>query len=56
MAMRMNGNLQLIGFGRWPASSGLDRALGEGRLTKFIRVTLAMAHSIGDMEIEEATS
>ena len=57
MVMKMNGNLQLKGVGRWEGHLQDETETWEkGGAQESMGVTLAVTHSIGDMEPEEATS
>ena len=56
MTMRMNGNLQLVGVGRWGHLEDMPETCDRGGTQKINGVTLTGPHSIGDMEPEEATS
>jgi hypothetical protein len=57
MVMRMNGNLQMTGVGRW--GGGISRKRQRPGIREAPKnqweVALALIHSIGDMEPESAT-
>ena len=56
MDMKMNGNLQLTGVGSWQQLQDETETWDKGGTQESMGVTLAVTHSIGDMEPEEATS
>jgi hypothetical protein len=57
MVMRMNGNLQLtgVGVGRQHHQDVIETC-NKGGTQQSMGLTVAVTHSIGDMEPEEATS
>jgi hypothetical protein len=55
MAMRMNGNLQLTGVGRWEHLQDVTEAWNKEDAQNSMGVTLAETHNIEDMEPKEAT-
>jgi hypothetical protein len=56
MAMRMNGNLQPMGVRRQGHLQKGTETSERGGAEESMGVTLAVTHSIVDMEPEEATS
>jgi len=55
-AMKMNGNLQLIGVKRWGHLQEKTETWHKGGIQESMEVTLAVTHNIGNVELEEATS
>jgi hypothetical protein len=55
MAMRMNGNLQLVGVGRKGATRGHARDLKKGRHPRINGGDLSCYSKHGDVEFEDAT-
>jgi hypothetical protein len=56
MAMRMNGNLQLMGLRRWGHLLKKTETWGKGGTQESMGVTLAVTPYTGDTEPEGATS
>ena len=56
MAMRMNGNLQLMGLRRWGHLLKKTETWGKGGTQESMGVTLAVTHNTGDMEPGEVVS
>ena len=56
MEMRMNGNLQVMGGESRRRLQDKTESWDKGGTQESMGVTLAVTHSIGDMEPEEATS
>jgi hypothetical protein len=56
MSMRMNGNLKLTEVGRWRHLQDPSKTWDKVGTQESVSVTLAVTHSIGDMEPEENTS
>jgi hypothetical protein len=56
MAMKMNGNLELIRMRRWGLLQDETETWDMGGSQESMGVTLAVTHCIGDMEPEDATS
>jgi hypothetical protein len=56
MAMKINGNLQLIGVRTLGAFPGREVAWDKGGIQESVGVILAVIHYTGDMEHEQATS
>ena len=55
MVMKINRNLQLVGVERWGPPEDMPETWDRGNSQESMGVTLAVTHSIGDMEPEEAT-
>ena len=56
MAMRMNGNLQLTGLGRWEHLQEETETWGKRGSQESIWVTVSVTGSIWNIGVEEATS
>ena len=56
MAMKMNGNLELIRMRRWGLLQDETETWDKGGAQESMGCDLAVTHYTGDMEPEEATS
>ena len=56
MALRINGNLQLMVVGRRVSISWTKQTCEKGRNQESMGETLPVTHSTGEIEPEEATS